>query len=624
MPLRLRCACGQKMSMPERKAGKTGRCPQCGTSFKVPLPGTPEYDAALAQGAKPSGSGAVDALMPAESAPPETAPAPAPAPPVGGPPVPFVPAPAAGLPPLRRLAPAMLGTPSKIALPSPMPPTHGKPHAGPRGGGAPPPPGAARVPAAPPEDLFGPEPEAAAARPCPACGRLYSAATTHCVTCGIDLGTGAPSPADPPAGPGIPRLAADPRSVARPWEAAPASAPAGSPFVPASPGGRRAAASTAGSRADAAEIGFFRLLLLTIFRPATALDGMTWHLARPDMLLKMAGLFLVSLVAVAACAVYGPDRSDPDRAAGGSGARAEGGAGPGLFDGTATPHFTPGPGRSLGLLTCDFALEPDPPRPHAAAILRYVFLDTRTAAPFAKKVSARVESAGAPDGEGGGGEEEGEEDAAGGSAFDGLTERGPKPGEYLIRAALGSPGRYHVAFRIEQGGELPDMNLEHTFDVPAPAAAVTPGSAGAPAGGPASGAAADRALLAFLVVADLLVNVAVLLLQALAVNVAARLFGGGGGVIPMFVVLAFLTGVINLLRLALLVVGALAGETAAIWLGKGLDLWQCVLFFLALMKVYDLEVSSALAASTLAGLIQFWAKAALLAAFVGWLVARGS
>lgn len=50
MPIKLKCSCGQVLSIPDKMAGKTGKCPKCKKEIKVP---TPKQKAAHKQKAAP-------------------------------------------------------------------------------------------------------------------------------------------------------------------------------------------------------------------------------------------------------------------------------------------------------------------------------------------------------------------------------------------------------------------------------------------------------------------------------------------------------------------------------------------------------------------------------------------
>lgn len=38
MPIKFKCSCGQVLSVPDKMAGKQGKCPKCGNAIKVPVP----------------------------------------------------------------------------------------------------------------------------------------------------------------------------------------------------------------------------------------------------------------------------------------------------------------------------------------------------------------------------------------------------------------------------------------------------------------------------------------------------------------------------------------------------------------------------------------------------------
>ena len=77
MPIRITCRCGQSLSVPDAMAGKSGKCPKCSESIRIPTPvsNAPAAPAtagkAISQGqkkvkpveAKPAQSGALDQLF---------------------------------------------------------------------------------------------------------------------------------------------------------------------------------------------------------------------------------------------------------------------------------------------------------------------------------------------------------------------------------------------------------------------------------------------------------------------------------------------------------------------------------------------------------------------------------
>ena len=61
MPIKIKCSCGQVLSVPDKLAGKTGKCPQCQKAVKIPLPSSPQ----AASAAIPAGKTAAPAAKPA-------------------------------------------------------------------------------------------------------------------------------------------------------------------------------------------------------------------------------------------------------------------------------------------------------------------------------------------------------------------------------------------------------------------------------------------------------------------------------------------------------------------------------------------------------------------------------
>lgn len=55
MPIKFKCSCGHVLSVPDKFAGKTGKCPKCQKAVKVPLPKAATATAAKAATAVPAG-----------------------------------------------------------------------------------------------------------------------------------------------------------------------------------------------------------------------------------------------------------------------------------------------------------------------------------------------------------------------------------------------------------------------------------------------------------------------------------------------------------------------------------------------------------------------------------------
>lgn len=62
MPIKLKCSCGQVLSVPDNLAGKSGKCPKCQKAIQIPAPASATTTAAP--------SGGVAAAKPAAKAPP--------------------------------------------------------------------------------------------------------------------------------------------------------------------------------------------------------------------------------------------------------------------------------------------------------------------------------------------------------------------------------------------------------------------------------------------------------------------------------------------------------------------------------------------------------------------------
>ncbi|MBI3272899.1 MAG: hypothetical protein HYZ53_28180 [Planctomycetes bacterium] len=506
--LRVKCSCGQAMSIPERKLGKLGKCPACGTSFR-----------ALAADAQPAQATDTHASeMEALFGPDEPADAPA-----GG---------------ARGASEKLFPTPRPRVPPGEVPllpdlPPH-RPAA--RSGGD----ATARVVRFPPPYAVG-----------PAAGTAAATATTG----------GAP----PLQVPGF------------------------------SPKGR--VGRGRGAASDKAPLGFAALLLGTIVRPFSTMEHILYHLGQWDTMLRMALFYVASLVMVATLAGR---RADAPAAAGGGPAPTAGR--PASSGGIGTeeiPRFANGQSHELGNRRIEFTTDPHPLRAGDAGELRYRIVDTTDQAPYVKGIKGCIiESESGGEGEGG---------AAASSALLAFLER-PGSGEYRLKTSrLPSPGTYRVLLVFSGSGGNADLRFEHDFEVRDSAEAESRGTK-------------QRGKWLFaIVVVGLASSVIFLLIDALILNVAARLLGGGGGFLGLLVVLAYLTGITNFSSVALLLVGGKVTPSFAKGLEYALLAWNRGLFLLALMKVYDLELTGALTACAVSGVIRVWVAGSVAALLFGLL-----
>ncbi len=98
-------------------------------------------------------------------------------------------------------------------------------------------------------------------------------------------------------------------------------------------------------------------------------------------------------------------------------------------------------------------------------------------------------------------------------------------------------------------------------------------------------------------------------LNALAINLASKVFGEGGDFLFLMVVLAFVQSIVNIGQLGLLAAGPyLAGESA--WLLTiPFGVWEFALVLLAIMKVYEFDLGAAILTSAVASILKMWGAA---------------
>lgn len=74
MPIKLKCSCGQTLTVPDALAGKTGKCPKCQAAIKIPSPAQGDAETKPA-GAKPQPAPAAAKSAPAAAKPAAAKPA---------------------------------------------------------------------------------------------------------------------------------------------------------------------------------------------------------------------------------------------------------------------------------------------------------------------------------------------------------------------------------------------------------------------------------------------------------------------------------------------------------------------------------------------------------------------
>ncbi|MCC6738651.1 MAG: hypothetical protein IT452_06370, partial [Planctomycetia bacterium] len=94
---------------------------------------------------------------------------------------------------------------------------------------------------------------------------------------------------------------------------------------------------------------------------------------------------------------------------------------------------------------------------------------------------------------------------------------------------------------------------------------------------------------------------------------AARFFGGGGSYLLMVVTLAYLTGFTNLMQIAVLFVPAKDVD----WVAYVAWAIELILYLMALMKVFDMNLMGAIIAVVAAGFIKFLIVVWLIIALLG-------
>lgn len=316
---------------------------------------------------------------------------------------------------------------------------------------------------------------------------------------------------------------------------------------------------------------FHQLLLGVLIHPVSTMETLAYYLGFPDTLVKMSAFFVLSLIAVYVGALYLPAVK-----------AAEDGSGDFLWEADADEpkkHMIRGGGYSGTLRRT-----PGRVRAGGEMLFELSLADKETGEPFGGQIEVGL---------------------------------GP-PGGYrpewtfLSAASTGEPGQFEVSHVFEQPGYYdsrivlhPEGESREVFIKPGPIEV----PAREPVRGPAPGAAAVG-------VGTIAVCAAVvsLLIEAAILNFGGRLVGGAGNLVGMFAVLAFLAGVVNCFQIALVVLGPLAGA----WIKWGFVGWRVWLYFLAVMKVYDVDFAATLLIIVVAFTVQ---------AFIGmtitlWMISR--
>ncbi len=397
---------------------------------------------------------------------------------------------------------------------------------------------------------------------CPLCQQIYPGTESACAKCAIDLRTGLPLAGPAGEAGGTPAGATPRRGAGRILRSEPEDP-------------------------EPEEIGFATLLLWTVIRPLATMDRILVYLGRPDMLVKMGACYLASLVVVGVLGGFGFTPAGATRKA--DHGPAVGDTAMGVLGVGEVPTFERAvKGHSLGRLELDFRTLPAPPARDRSAEFRYTVRVTGSGEPYTKGFEGLIYR------------DTGHEDDEGHFGFEGQLEM-TAPGEFVARVEIGPPGRYACDLTLIQAGDLPDIQFRHYVVVPERLA-------------DAAQAAARRAPFVLAGVIVLVAfSLAVLLFDAVTLNVCARMIGGGGGFLPMLIVLAYLSGIVNFAKVVVIGVNLGMGQDAARTADLLLGVWNYALYVLALMKVYDLELGWALGATVLAGIARLWIGMAVLA-----------
>lgn len=387
---------------------------------------------------------------------------------------------------------------------------------------------------------------------CPSCQEIFSQAERVCVKCQVDLRTGLPV-----------GEAAQPRRGDRVLRTSAAVEPG--------------------------EMGFARLVLYAVIKPASTMESLLFMLGRPDMLVKMTLFYLGSLIVVAAMAAFGIT----DWVGGGASGSLPVSTPSVDAAGEDIPTFAKMVGQDLGRVTFDFEMDPSPPQEGKAVEMSYRITNSADHTPWTKRLTGTINLERA--------------DLQGGSghvAFDG--ELLPvSPGDYRCSANIGPSGTYRVALDFEGPQDQPDIFFAHRIVVPEKVSRTAE-------------KAIRRAPVAItMIFAALVLTLIGLLIDSITLSVGVRLFGGGGGFVAMLAVMAFLSGIVNLLKIVVVGVQLTAGPHAARYVDLAFWVWNYVLYMLALMKVYELEFMAALAANIVAGILRMWLGAIILVGVYG-------
>ncbi len=67
MPIKLKCACGQVLSVPDNLAGKSGKCPKCQKAIQIPIPAASQPSQQATGQSKPTPAAAAQTKVVAQA-----------------------------------------------------------------------------------------------------------------------------------------------------------------------------------------------------------------------------------------------------------------------------------------------------------------------------------------------------------------------------------------------------------------------------------------------------------------------------------------------------------------------------------------------------------------------------
>lgn len=343
---------------------------------------------------------------------------------------------------------------------------------------------------------------------------------------------------------------------------------------------------------DSGPSGFLALLVRMYLRPVSTMASLTFYLSSVPMLTKMAIFWVLSLAVVFVNAGAGigqqakPAQPPPE---------------------VATPKPKTGPAswtgpngkivQKGGGLRATLSLEPDPPLAGVDVQLVCQVVDEQMGKPFDGEVviTSFTRTVHTP---------------GGAPAVAQPQPFGPgTQGNYVSAWECDQHGEYALAIAIRRPGAEPLLSPTFVFhacdgdDLQAATLAAVEQPEAPTGGEESSGGGGFSILHGLLAVVG---SVFGLFITAATVNLAGRVIGSGGSFLALLAVLAFLSGIVNDAQVVMLLGVRSMGSDVALVAKLVFWVWQTALFFLALMKVYDVDFMFALGILLLSNVMQYF------------------